>query len=87
MPKTSDSSGSPGGPPAPNPISTVADPHLYPQWVTPHASQVLVTKNGQVLVPGWTTVNINRVTGAITVLVNNPGELAAVQAATVLTES
>ena len=86
MPKSSDSGGSPGGPPPPTPISAAADPHLFPQWVTPHASQVLVTANGQVVVPGWAVVNVNRVTGAVTVLVNNPQELAAVQAVTVLTE-
>lgn len=87
MPKSSDSGGSPGGPPPPTPITAAADPHLFPQWVTPHASQVLTRANGQVVVPGWPVSNINRVTGAITVLVNNPQELAAATGATVLTES
>ena len=87
MAKTTDSSGNGSSGPKVATISLAADPTLFPQWVTPHASHVLTTKGGQVVAPLWTNINVNRVTGAVTVLVNNPQEKALALAATTLTES
>ena len=74
------------------PVGLIPAPHKpvnpdpdWPQWVTPHESHVVrksaVGAPDYVSTPGWHECHVNRVTGAVTVLVRNEAEHAAALAA------